>query len=252
MHRRHFLYRDLKGENVLLDKDGYCVIVDLGFGKTLHSLHLRRARLSLTVPPSSQICHGQNFYLVRHSTLYCPRGDLEQRQVLCVSLCPMHVPVCCLLKLLLKHQNTGHDKSADLWSFGVLVYEMLTGKNPFYDEGMDQKTLFQRILSGKLRAFPDNCSISDHAIDLVGKLLVLDPKKRLGCLARGDLDLRDHPFFSEIDFCKLYRKEIPAPWVPDVKDPLDGSNFNSWEHLENTSKSVKELSAEEQQLFKTF
>lgn len=41
MHRRHFIYRDLKGENVLIDKDGYCVIVDLGFGTYSSSVSLR-------------------------------------------------------------------------------------------------------------------------------------------------------------------------------------------------------------------
>ena len=94
--------------------------------------------------------------------------------------------------------------------------------------------------------------MSPASKDIVRKLLVADPKERLGCLARADLDLRDHPWFKTFDFGKLYNKQLVAPWVPKVRDPLDGSNFNRWDHLEDKERDLTPLSDKEQQLFKDF
>ena len=150
--------------------------------------------------------------------------------------------------------NKGHDKSADIWSLGVLIYEMLYGTNPFFDyddPNVDQKTLFKRIISGKFH-FPKHTKahVSDEAKDLIQKMLVVDVHSRLGCLARADLDLRDHSWFSDINWGGLYRKEINAPWVPTIKSPFDGENFASWE--EQDKRNLKPLSNKENQQFQKF
>jgi serine/threonine protein kinase len=117
---------------------------------------------------------------------------------------------------------------------------------------MDQTTLYKAIVRGKW-SFPEDCKLSPSAKDLIRKILVRDPNMRLGCLARADLDLRDHPWFGQhMDWSQLYRKEIPAPWVPPVRDPFDGSNFGRWEHPKKDTKGLSPLSAEEQMLFEDF
>jgi len=204
MHRRYFIYRDLKGENVLIDKDGYCVIVDLGFAK----------------------------YVPGKTFTFCG------------------TPIFIAPEIVL---NKGHDKSADIWSLGVLIYEMLFGTNPFFDyddPNIDQKTLFKRIISGKFY-FPHKSKVSDDAKDLIRKMLTVDVKERLGCCsARCDLDLREHNWFKDVDFGKLYRKEMKAPWVPKITSPFDGENFAEWEAEDK--RNLKPLSKHEQDQFKKF
>jgi serine/threonine protein kinase len=131
---------------------------------------------------------------------------------------------------------------------------MLYGTNPFFDykdPNIDQKTLFKRIVSGKF-IFPPNtkAQVSDEAKDLIRKMLVVKVKDRLGCLRRADLDLREHAWFCTVDFGKLYRKECPAPWVPPIKNPFDGENFDEWE--EQDKRNLKPLSKLEQRLFEDF
>ena len=76
---------------------------------------------------------------------------------------------------------------------------------------------------------------------------------RFGCLARGDMDIRDHHWFNVIDVDKLLKKKIPSPWVPRIKDPLDASHFDSYRHVENEPVSTKPpLTASQQSLFKDF
>lgn len=203
MHQRKVIYRDLKPENVLLDSDGYCVIVDLGFAK-----------------------------VVRHKTY-----------TLCGT--PLYIAPEVILQ-------RGHDKGADIWSFGVLLYEMMLGDTPFYKDGMDQRDLFQTICSSKY-TFPPHHGKSPEVIDLIMKILILRPAKRLGCLSGGNDDIRKHGWFSRsIDFEKLRKKHIRAPWIPDIHDPLDSSNFEEYEEDVYNYRKDKPLSKHEQSEFEDF
>ena len=75
-------------------------------------------------------------------------------------------------------QSKGHGKSVDWWALGILVYEMLAGYPPFYDE--NPFGIYQKILAGKLE-FPRH--FETHARDLIRKLLTADRTKRIGARA---------------------------------------------------------------------
>ena len=148
--------------------------------------------------------------------------------------------------------SKGHDKGVDYWAFGVLIYEMLVGRSPFYSYGTDQVSLFKRIVQVKY-SFPPGAVVNEIAQDLIQRLIVRRQSNRFGCLARADMDIRDHAWFSIISTEKLLQKQIPAPWVPQIKDPLDASHFDSYKHVENEGPSNKPaLSSGQQDLFKDF
>lgn len=129
---------------------------------------------------------------------------------------------------------------------------MIAGYTPFYTEGMDQITLFRSICKGQYE-FPPAGVMSMELEDLLQRFFVLDPAKRLGSLARGINEIYAHQWYSEIDFAELRHKEIEAPWLPEINDPLDKSNFENWDHLED--KMLTEdppLRLEEQRIFHNF
>lgn len=147
--------------------------------------------------------------------------------------------------------SKGHDKGVDYWAFGVLIYEMLVGRSPFYTYGSDQVSLFKRIVQVKY-GFPEGV-VNDLAQDLITRLIVRRQANRFGCLARGDMDIRDHPWFAVIDTEKLLNKKFAAPWVPRISDPLDTSHFDSYKHVENEPvRGRTHLSAHKQELFRDF
>eukprot|EP00559_Dactyliosolen_fragilissimus_P008241 CAMPEP_0184858102 /NCGR_PEP_ID=MMETSP0580-20130426/3209_1 /TAXON_ID=1118495 /ORGANISM="Dactyliosolen fragilissimus" /LENGTH=807 /DNA_ID=CAMNT_0027354045 /DNA_START=336 /DNA_END=2759 /DNA_ORIENTATION=+ len=146
--------------------------------------------------------------------------------------------------------SKGHDKGVDYWAFGVLIYEMLVGRSPFYSYGTDQVSLFKRIVQVKYTLQPVNSEVTQ---DLIQRLIVRRQANRFGCLAMGDVDIRNHPWFAVIDFDKLLNKQIPTPWVPQIKNSTDASNFDSYKHVENEPPSNKpHLSSHQQELFRDF
>lgn len=146
--------------------------------------------------------------------------------------------------------SKGHDKAADYWSFGVLMFELLVGHSPFHLSGTDQISLFKRIVMVKYQ-IPD--IVSDDAKIVIQKLLVRRQAERLGNLRHGHICVQHEPWFKPIDFKKLGKKELKAPWIPKISDPLDSSHFDDYSREERGSPTYdKELEPEEQDLFKNF
>jgi serine/threonine protein kinase len=112
---------------------------------------------------------------------------------------------------------------------------MIAGNTPFYEEGMDQITLFRAIVRGSFE-FPKSGSMSAEADDSIMRLLVVDPSQRLGSLASGLKDIYRQSWFRDMNFDRLKRKEIRAPWVPKISDPLDTANFENWDHLPDKTR----------------
>ncbi|XP_030784145.1 ribosomal protein S6 kinase alpha-2 isoform X2 [Rhinopithecus roxellana] len=115
----------------------------------------------------------------------------------------------------------GHTQSADWWSFGVLMFEMLTGSLPF--QGKDRKETMALILKAKL-GMPQ--FLSGEAQSLLRALFKRNPCNRLGAGIDGVEEIKRHPFFVTIDWNKLYRKEIKPPFKPAVGRPEDTFHFD--------------------------
>jgi len=120
-------------------------------------------------------------------------------------------------------QSKGYSKAVDWYALGVLIFEMLAGYPPFYDE--DHFKLYEKIIAGKIK-WPSH--FDPAAKDLLKRLLTSDLSKRYGNLKGGSVDIKKHKWFAGVDWNKLNKCQIPAPYIPVVKGEGDTSNFDRY------------------------
>ncbi|KAJ3341294.1 hypothetical protein HDU93_005264 [Gonapodya sp. JEL0774] len=144
--------------------------------------------------------------------------------------------------------GNGYTKAVDWWTLGVLLYEMLTGLPPFYDENTNE--MYKKILTAELVLTDD---MGREAKDLLKQLLNRDSNQRLG--ANGADEIKRHPFFAGIDWNKLHHKKYQPPYKPTVLSAADTSNFDEVFTSEQPTDSVvadSHLSTSVQQQFQGF
>jgi len=152
--------------------------------------------------------------------------------------------------------SKGHNQGVDCWAFGVIIYEMLVGKSPFFNEhGMDQTSLFKRIVRLKYK-FPQGNVVNDSAKDLIKRLLLSKAHDRCSFTLDNRNCVRSHDWFVADNnpdyFDDLMKKKIVAPWTPTIKSSTDSSNFDDFSSLENVPQNKTILTSKEQKLFTDF
>lgn len=144
--------------------------------------------------------------------------------------------------------SRGHSYPVDWWAFGILVYEMLVGVTPFFDEHSETK-VYSNVLSGKV---PERAPIKQGSAvsDLILELLVADPWARLG--SDSAEQVKKHRFFASIDWDDLYYERLPGPLIPELQSAWDCSFFEKYLEDECTLPPPGLLSAEQQAIFEGF
>lgn len=206
LHTHGFVYRDMKPENVLIGADGYLCLIDLGFAKAC---------------PYEMEVDGEWVY---HEQCYTTCGTPEY-------MAPEFI------------FQTGHDKGADYWALGCLIFEMFHGHTPFVDRN-DPDDLSQIFVNIALHnndnyELPFKKEFLDGDLELEKQLIndILNPRSsfRLGVVGKGRDTFMEHPWFqnklseggSAFDWGALENKQLEPPYIPHIADEFDKSAFRN-------------------------
>ena len=117
--------------------------------------------------------------------------------------------------------GSGHDHTLDWWALGILIYEMIIGIPPFYNQNKHQ--MYNLIQQAPIR-WPQKdkhgIEVSKDARDLISKMLEKNRKNRLG--QNNDVEeILNHPWFAELDIKELLAKKVEAPFIPKIEGRAD-------------------------------
>ncbi|KAM3272025.1 hypothetical protein ACQJBY_042304 [Aegilops geniculata] len=232
IHKHNYIHRDIKPDNLLLDRTGHLKLSDFGLCKPLDSSSFPNlTELDNAAGNTTNTSADGDKPL--SSTAVPRRTQQEQllhwqknRRMLAYST--VGTPDYIAPEVLLKK---GYGMECDWWSLGAIMYEMLVGYPPFYSE--DPMSTCRKIVNWRSHLkFPEEARLSPEAKDLINKLLC-NVDQRLGM--KGAHEIKAHPWFRSVEWEKLYQME--AAFIPEVIDELDTQNFENFEEAAPTMQT---------------
>ncbi|ONK65743.1 uncharacterized protein A4U43_C06F470 [Asparagus officinalis] len=236
IHKHNYIHRDIKPDNLLLDRNGHMKLSDFGLCKPLdcsifpNLIETELATGGAMKPPLDGSKHLNTSTAPRRTQQEQLLNWKKNRRMLAYST--VGTPDYIAPEVLLKR---GYGMECDWWSLGAIMFEMILGYPPFYSD--EPMSTCRKIVNWRTHLkFPPDAKISTEAKDLICKLLC-NVEHRLG--TKGAHEIKAHPWFRGIQWDRLY--QVDAAFVPEVKNELDTQNFEKFEEsatpMQSSSKS---------------
>lgn len=207
LHSMNVIHRDLKPDNLLIARNGHIKLTDFGLSK----VGLIDSTDDLSGPDVSGSVLLENNEPMPTEQRALKR---EQRQ----KQSAVGTPDYLAPEILLGMQ---HGSTADWWSMGVILFELLVGIPPFNAE--HPQKIFDNIMNRDIPWPLVPGEMGFAAYDLVDKLLIQNPSQRLGATGAGEV--KAHPFFESINWDMLALQK--AAFIPSTEGEEDTSYFAS-------------------------
>ena len=191
IHKLDCIHRDIKPDNVLIDKSGHIKLSDFGLAKVSDKIFEKNEETGEFVPNT----HQKNYSCV--GTAYYVAPEVLKKK--------------------------GYGPEIDWWSVGVIFFEMLVGYAPFCSKETSE-VCYKVINWKKYLKIPSKVKISKEAEDLIMKL-INNSNERLGL--KGAAEIKKHPFFKNIYWENI--RKTKAPFIPILKNDYDTSYFETYD-----------------------
>ena len=224
VHKLNCIHRDLKPDNILIDKRGHIQLSDFGLSKLSDKAFYPMSVKEPLQPPKNLMNIGNDSITTANSNLNSTNSSkinkkYHQKKNRLMAYSTVGTPDYIAPEVF--GQN-GYGQEVDWWSIGVMFFEMVVGYPPFFSE--NPKDTCKKIIKWKENfSIPVDAELSPEAENLILKM-VAPAENRLGI--RGVEEIMRHPFFKGVDWNNIRKSK--APFIPDIKNDYDTKYFDTF------------------------